>query len=107
MFFDESKYAPDNKVNRAMPVLRGDAIRYGCSHYFLGVTITTDMPDVLEGEYDWYFRYVCLVDPQRILRIAQAAAELNSLRVRLVKREGHGRTAGLLRRKSPGTRRGC
>lgn len=99
LFFDESKYAPDNKVNRAMPVLRGDAIRYGCSHYFLGVTITTDMPDVLEGEYDWYFRYVCLVDPQRILRIAQAAAELNSLRIRLVK-AGRTRTdCGALKKK--------
>ena len=87
LFFDEAKYDQDKKVNRAMPILRGDAIRYGHSHYFLGVTITTDMPDVLEGEYDWYFRYVKLMKPERILKIVQAAGELNELRIKLVREE--------------------
>lgn len=87
LFFDEAKYDQDKKVNRAMPILRGDAIRYGHSHYFLGLTITTDMPDVMEGEYDWYFRYASLMNPELIIRIVQAAGELNELRIKLVREE--------------------
>lgn len=79
LFYDESKYDKDEKVNRAMPVLRGDSLTYGASHLFLGLTITTDMPDVNEGEYDWYFRYAPNMDPDRIILIVQAAFERNGL----------------------------
>lgn len=83
LFMDEAKYSQDRKVNRALPILRGDAIRYGSSHYFLGVTISTDMPDVMEGEYDWFFRYVKEMDEERIEKIVQAAGVLNELRLKL------------------------
>lgn len=79
LFYDESKYDKDEKVNRAMPVLRGDSLTYGASHLFLGLTSTTDMPDVNEGEYDWYFRYAPNMDPDRIILIVQAAFERNGL----------------------------
>lgn len=79
LFYDESKYDKDEKVNRAMPILRGDSLLYGASHLFLGLTITTDMPDVNEGEYDWYFRYAANMDRERIVLIAQAAFERNRL----------------------------
>ena len=55
LFFDEAKYAKEVRANRALPILRGDAISYGSCHLFLGLTITTDMPDVTENEDDWYF----------------------------------------------------
>ncbi|MCS2862900.1 hypothetical protein NXW13_00835 [Bacteroides thetaiotaomicron] len=32
-----------------MPILRGVAITYGHSHLFLGITITTDKPDINEN----------------------------------------------------------
>lgn len=83
LFMDEAKYSQDRKVNRALPILRGDAISYGHSHYFLGVTISTDMPDVMEGEYDWFFRYVKEMDEERIEKIVQAAGVLNELRLKL------------------------
>lgn len=79
LFFDEVKYAKEQKANRALPILRGDAISFGGSHLFLGLTITTDMPDVAEGEDDWYFRYVREMDPERIVRIIQAADIRNTL----------------------------
>ena len=79
LFFDEVKYAKEVKANRALPILRGDAISYGGSHLFLGLTITTDMPDVAEGEDDWFFRYVREMDPDRIIRIIQAASVRNEL----------------------------
>lgn len=81
LFYDEAKYDADKKVNRAMPILRGDAIRYGYSHLFLGLTITTDMPDINEGEYDWFFRYAKYMNPELIEKIVQAAGVLNQLNV--------------------------
>lgn len=82
LFFDEVKYAKEQKANRALPILRGDAISYGASHLFLGLTITTDMPDVTENEDDWYFRYVGEMDPDLITRIVQAAGVRNALLTR-------------------------
>lgn len=83
LFFDEAKYAADVRAARVLPILRGDAITYGRSHYFGGVTITTDMPDVTEGEYDWYFRYAGEMDPDRIIKIVQAAGIRNKLLIKL------------------------
>ncbi len=85
LLFDEAKYASDSKAARVMPILRGDAITYGRCHLYGGVTITTDMPDVTEGEFDWFFRYASEMEPERVVRIMQAAGELNRLRLKLVK----------------------
>ena len=81
LFYDEAKFAKDIKVNRAMPILRGDAISFGRSHLFLGMTITTDMPDVGEGEYDWFFRYANEMDTHRIELICQTAAARNDVAI--------------------------
>jgi hypothetical protein len=82
MFVDEAKYTEDKKMNRAFPILRGDSIRYGYSTYYLGKTITTDMPDVSEGEYDWAFRFAGKMNPERIKLILNAFDQLNKLRVK-------------------------
>lgn len=87
IFYDEAKYDQDKKVNRAMPILRGDAIKFGYSVYFLGLTITTDMPDINEGEYDWFFRYAKQMKPARIEKIVQAASVRNELLISLVREE--------------------
>lgn len=83
LLFDEAKYASDARAARVLPILRGDAITYGRCHLYGGVTITTDMPDVTEGEFDWFFRYASEMDPERVIRIVQAAGELNRLRIKL------------------------
>jgi len=85
LLFDETKYASDAKAARVMPILRSDAITYGRCHLYGGVTITTDMPDVTEGEYDWFFRYASEMNPERIIKIIQAASELNRLNIKLLK----------------------
>ncbi len=85
LFFDEAKFASDARAARVMPVLRGDAITYGASHLYGGVTITTDMPDVTEGEFDWFFRYAAEMDPEMIVRIIQAASVRNSYLVKLAR----------------------
>ncbi len=91
LMFDEAKYASDVRAARVLPILRGDAITYGRCHLYGGVTITTDMPDITEGEYDWYFRYSSEMDPERIVRIIQAAGELNRYRLKLLKEEKGGK----------------
>ena len=87
LVFDETKYASDAKAARVLPILRGDAITYGRCHLYGGVTITTDMPDIMEGEYDWFFRYAAEMDPERIVAIVQAFGELNRLRMQMLKAE--------------------
>lgn len=85
LFFDEAKYASDSRAARVMPILRGNAIAYGTSHLYGGVTITTDMPDVTEGEFDWFFRYASEMNPERIVYIIQAASERNRLLIKHTK----------------------
>lgn len=85
LFYDEAKFDREDKVNRAMPILRGDSLSFGHSHLFLGLTISTDMPDVNEGEYDWFFRYLPNMRPDRIVAICQAAFVRNDLLLRLEK----------------------
>lgn len=99
LIFDEAKFASDSRAARVMPILRGDAITYGRCHLYGGVTITTDMPDVTEGEYDWFFRYASEMDPERIIKIVQAAGELNRLQTKMVKlsREGVAEPAKIAR----------
>ena len=85
LLFDEAKYASDSRAARVMPILRGDAITYGRCHLYGGVTITTDMPDVTEGEFDWFFRYASEMNPERIIKTIQAAGELNKYRTKLIR----------------------
>lgn len=83
MGFDEVKYQKDETVNRVLPILRGDATLYKYSVYFLGMTITTDMPDVTEGEYDWAFRFAKEMNPQRISKTLSAFDILNKIRIKI------------------------
>lgn len=82
MFLDEAKYQEDKKVDRAFPILRGDSTLYGHSTYFLGITATTDMPDVSAGEYDWIFRFNKQMNIERIKLILSAFDQLNKLRIK-------------------------
>lgn len=82
MHLDETKYQEDSKVDRAFPTLRGNSVLYGASTYFLGVTATTDMPDVSAGEYDWIFRFAKQMNVERVKLILNAFDYLNKLRLK-------------------------
>ena len=43
------------------------------------------MPDVTEGEYDWFFRYAAEMNPARIIKIVQAASLRNEFMIKLVR----------------------
>jgi len=83
LFTDEAKYQSDKKINNVLPTLRGDAITYGHSVFFMGITATTDMPDVNEGEYGWVFSYADQMDPERIMLILQLYDLLNKVRLKI------------------------
>lgn len=55
------------KVNRAMPILRGDAILTDIPIVPGNNRITTDMPDIDENRVRLVFRYVKQMDPERII----------------------------------------
>ena len=43
------------------------------------------MPDVTEGEFDWFFRYASEMNPERIIKTIQAAGELNKYLIKLTR----------------------
>lgn len=84
IFWDEAKYHEDRKVDAAMPTLRGDGILYGHSVYFLGITVTTDMPEVTKAEYDWFFKFVSRMCPERIVKVLEIFDQLNKTRIKIL-----------------------
>lgn len=98
LFSDEAKFQEDKKVDRAFPILRGDSTRYGYSTYFLGMTITTDMPDISQGEYDWIFRFAKKMNSERIALILNSFDMLNKFRIKYYNEiNSHNREAELIK----------
>ncbi len=82
-FGDESKYLQEEKLNKLFPTLRGDYNLYGHSHYFMGQTFCSDMPDPAVGESDWMLRMEKKMDKEQITRIIQAAFILNEINLEI------------------------
>lgn len=82
-FGDEAKYLKIDKLNKSFPTLRGDAILYKHSPYFLGKTFATDMPNPTDGEDDWILKMADLMDKQKIIALFYAALELNRIEFEL------------------------
>lgn len=87
-FMDETKYHPESKVSKLMPTLRGDAMLYSQSHYFMGQTICTDMPNPAVGEHDWMLRLEKNMNRRQIKMILQTAMEVNRLQIELMDSRG-------------------
>jgi len=80
-FGDESKYLIEEKLNKLFPTLRGDYNLYGDSHYFMGQTFCSDMPDPSVGESDWMLRMEKKMDRDQIRMILQTAIVLNEINI--------------------------
>jgi hypothetical protein len=83
-FIDECKFAREDRVSKLFPTLRGDAMLYGNSHYFMGQTFCTDMPNVNSGEYDWVLRLEKNMNKEQIVKIIQTALVVNDLNIELL-----------------------
>jgi hypothetical protein len=85
MFVDEAKNCNFDKLKKLFPALRGDFTVFGHSPYFLGMTITSDMPRVGDGEHDWILNYEKEMNKERVLAALQAGMELNQIKIKLIK----------------------
>jgi hypothetical protein len=82
-FGDEAKYLQWDKLSKLFPTLRGDYSLYGHSHYFMGQTFCSDMPDPTVGESDWMLRMEKNMDKEQITRILQTAIVVNEINLEL------------------------
>jgi hypothetical protein len=97
-FGDEAKYLQEDKLSKFFPTLRGDITRFGKSHFYLGQTFCSDMPDPDAGESDWMQRMAERMDKKMILRILQTAQVVNEINLELyiARRDGDERGVALL-----------
>ncbi|WP_407402201.1 hypothetical protein [Chryseobacterium sp.] len=85
-FGDEVKYQDKAKLDKLLPAVRGEKMRFGHSHYYLGKTFTTDMPNILNiNEYDWILDQEKNMDPEQIMNIVRASLTVNEIKKALVK----------------------
>lgn len=83
-FIDEAKYDDPKKIRKLFPTLRGDAVEFGKSHYFMGQTVTTDMPNPYSGEFDWILEMEKQMDKQQIINILNVAFIVNDIQIELL-----------------------
>ncbi len=84
-FIDEAKNNNYEKLKKLFPALRGDYVEFGHSPFFLGITATSDMPNIGDGEHDWMLDREKDMDKERVLVALQAGLELNDVKIKLHK----------------------
>jgi len=82
-FGDEAKYLKESKLSKLKPALRGDAHLYSHSHYFMGQTYCTDMPNPILGEDPWILEMEKNMDKDLMMLILKAAIILNDIELEL------------------------
>jgi hypothetical protein len=92
LFGDEAKYLIKKKLDKLIPAIRGEYVRFGQSTYYRGRSFTTDMPNVFHNENDWILDMEKEMDRPQILLALQAAAVLNEERIRLERAKAEGAT---------------
>ena len=81
-FGDETKYLDFKKVKKLMPALRGYPA-FGHSVFYRGMSFTTDMPNIIEGDYDWILGREKDMDVQQMKDILKVAITLNQVKCEL------------------------
>ncbi|MFX1666925.1 hypothetical protein JZ968_01795 [Riemerella anatipestifer] len=75
---DETKYLEKRRIDRLFPALRGDSTIFGHSAYYLGLTFTTDYPNIImPGEYDWILDREKEMNRKQMKYLLQISLELN------------------------------
>lgn len=82
IFGDEVKYHDPEKLKRLLPALRGYA-EFAHSVFYRGVTFTTDMPNVIEGDYDWILEGKKEMDQEKIEVALQAGLVVNEIKKKI------------------------
>lgn len=86
LFGDEVKYFVKEKLDKLLPAARGEGMRFGHSHYYLGKTFTTDMPNILNSnEFDWILDQEKNMDPENLRLILHASIIVNEIKEKMMK----------------------
>ena len=80
LFGDEAKYFNEEKLKKLTPAIRGEYTKFSESIYYRGRTFTTDMPNPVEGEFDWIMQQEKNMDVDQIKLIISIFVELNECR---------------------------
>lgn len=80
IYSDESRNNDFDKLKKLLPAMRGDFMKFGHSPFFRGMTCTTDMPNIAEGDYDWILNQAENMDKEQIKTILYCADELNKVK---------------------------
>lgn len=84
-FVEEMKHNKGDRVkSRIFPGLRGGSLRARQSHYYQGITGTSDTARVDMGEDNWFEEFEKNMNPQLIAEIATVAKHLNDAMVRKI-----------------------
>jgi len=89
IFGDETKYLPFDKIKKLMPAMRGFK-KFALSVYYRGLTFTTDMPNVSEGEHDWILDRQKEMDPKQCQIALRAGLVINELKIELMNEQRLG-----------------
>ena len=85
-FGDEVKYFVKDKIDKFFPAMRGEGMRFGHSHYYLGKTFTTDMPNILNAnEYDWILDQEKNMDPEKLRLVLHASITVNEIKEKMMR----------------------
>ena len=85
-FGDEVKYFVKEKIDKFFPAMRGEGMRFGKSHYYLGKTFTTDMPNILNSnEFDWILDQEKNMDSEKLKMILHASLIVNEIKEKMMK----------------------
>ncbi|MFY0481459.1 hypothetical protein ACI6PS_02540 [Flavobacterium sp. PLA-1-15] len=91
IFGDETKYLDFDKVKKLTPALRGYK-KFAKSVFYRGMTFTTDMPNIADGEYDWILDREKDMDLEQIRLALRAGFVLNELRIEMMNEQKAGDT---------------
>ncbi|WP_341221051.1 hypothetical protein [Polaribacter atrinae] len=81
-FIDEARNINDYPIRKIMPALRGfPAISN--SVFYRGVSCTTDMPNIAEGDFDWVLNHEKNMDIQQIKDSLNVGIKLNKIRLQI------------------------
>lgn len=80
IYIDEARNSDFEKLKKLLPAMRGDYTYFGHSPYFRGITATTDMPNVAEGDHDWILKQAENMDEEQIKLALYAGLELNKIK---------------------------
>lgn len=88
LFGDEVKFLDFDKLKTELfPTLRGERLHFGKSPHFQGMTFTTDMPRIEDGE--WLFDMEKEMDTELIRLIMLTSLQVEDLKYKLISAKGN------------------